>query len=230
MISRPPSEAVVLLHGLGANRFVMTRLATYLDAQGYRVANWGYRSIRDSIESHAQVFQKRISDFLSHHRCDRLHVVTHSMGGIVARRAFSIGRPGNLGRFVMLGPPNSGSHIARRLAASLGRFCPPLHELSDAADSYVNRLDQPTGIDLGIIAAELDRVVKLTSTFLECQRDHIVLPGHHGMLPWRRDTAKQVEHFLRYGQFCRDTLKESLSDRTTTSIPTATTRLQSGSD
>ncbi len=63
MISRPPSEAVVLLHGLGANRFVMTRLATYLDAQGYRVANWGYRSIRDSIESHAQVFQKRISDF-----------------------------------------------------------------------------------------------------------------------------------------------------------------------
>ncbi len=76
----------------------------------------------------------------------------------------------------MLGPPNSGSHIARRLAASLGRFCPPLHELSDAPDSYVNRLDQPTGIDLGIIAAESDRVVKLTSTFLECRETTLSSP------------------------------------------------------
>jgi hypothetical protein len=38
---------------------------------------------------------------------------------------------------------------------------------------------------------------------LECQRDHIVVPGHHGMLPWRRDTAWHVIHFLRTGRFNR---------------------------
>ena len=56
-------------------------------------------------------------------------------------------------------------------------------------------------MDLGIVAAAADRVVKLESTFCRRQLDHIVLPGHHGTLPWRRDAAEQVIHFLRYGRF-----------------------------
>ena len=93
------------------------------------------------------------------------------------------------------------SSVARVLAPRLGRFCPPLHELSDAPDSYVNRLGEPKDVDVGIVAAAADRVVKLESTFLSRQLDHIVLPGHHGTLPWRRDAAEQVIHFLRYGRF-----------------------------
>lgn len=213
MISQMTSEAVVLLHGLAANRLAMVRLARFLASDGFHVENWGYRSIRRSIELHAQEFSERLREFDGSQHHDRVHIVTHSMGGIIARRALSIDRPANLGRFVMLGPPNSGSHVARRLANTLGRICPPLRELSDDAESYVNRLGEPNGVDLGIIAAESDRVVKLPSTFLKNQRDHIVLPGHHGVLPWRRDTSEQVVHFLRNGEFDWDALKQSSSHR-----------------
>ncbi len=201
MISSISKQSVILLHGLAANRLAMFRLACSLAAHGYHVANWGYASIRNPIESQVVEFRKRLERFLDRDPYDAVHLVTHSMGGIIVRRAFSLGRPANLGRLVMLGPPNAGSHVARTLARPLGRLCPPLIDLSDSADSYVNRLVEPEGLDLGIIAAAYDRVVKLESTFLPCQRDHIVLPGHHGTLPWRRETVRQVLHYLQYGRF-----------------------------
>lgn len=201
MIRRTPDEAVVLLHGLAANRLAMTRLAGFLKSRSYLTANWGYRSIRGSIDSFAASFQQRLVDFVSGGQFNRVHVVAHSMGGIIARRAFATFRPTNLGRLVMLAPPNGGSHVARRLATPLGRLCPPLRELSDDPWSYVNRLDAPHELEVGIIAAASDRVVKLESTMLPNQNDHIVLPGHHGLLPLRRDTADQVIHFLQHGTF-----------------------------
>jgi len=201
MIRPAKSEVVVLLHGLGAHRLVMVRLSHYLKAHGYQAANWGYRSIRDSIESHAMAFQQQLGELMSQQPYRRIHVVAHSMGSIIARRALGLARPAKLGRFVMLGPPNAGSHVARRLAPALGGLCPPLRELSDLPESYVNRLGELPGVELGVIAAAADRVVKLDSTSLACQRDHIVLPGHHGMLPWRRDTAEQTVHFLKHGRF-----------------------------
>ncbi len=204
MIRYSSKEAVVLLHGLAAHRFVMVRLARHLRGNGFWTENWGYRSIRPTIEFNSLWFKSRFNDFVSRTCFDRVHLVTHSMGSIIARRALDLERPHNLGRFVMLGPPNSGSHVARRLSAHLSRLCPPLRELSDLPDSYVNRLNKPAGIELGIIAAESDRVVRLNSTFLDCQRDHIVLPGHHGTLLWRRDTSEQVIHFLQKGRFRHD--------------------------
>lgn len=212
MMSHSSSDAVVLLHGLAANRLAMLRLAKHLDAHGYVVQNWGYPSITTSIETHAREFRNRLSDFSAGHPFGSIHLVTHSMGGIVARRALSLSRPPNLGRFVMLGPPNSGSHVARRMARPLRRLCPPLQELSDAPDSYVNGLEEPRGIEVGIIAAAADRVVKLPSTHLECQRDHIVLPGHHGVLPWRRETSEQVLHFLLHGHFDREVVQEPITE------------------
>ena len=203
MIRPVSQEAVVLLHGLCANRFVMSRLARFLRSDGFDTANWGYRSTADTIEQHAILFLERLDQLVTRGSYDRIHLVTHSMGGIVARSALNFQIPPNIGRFVMLGPPNSGSHVARVLAPRLGRFCRPLDELSDAPDSYVNRLGEPKDVDLGIVAAAADRVVKLESTFLSRQLDHIVLPGHHGALPWRRETAEQVIHFLRHGRFQR---------------------------
>ena len=201
MIRQSRKEAVVLLHGLAANRLVMTRLSRFLQDRGYQVENWGYRSTRGSIESHARDVYSALSKFVSESEYEAVHFVTHSLGGIVARRALELFRPPNLGRMVMLGPPNHGSHVARQLAKPLGRFCYALRQLSDAPGSYVNELAEPDGLDVGVVAAAEDRVVRLASTMLSCQRDHIVLPGHHGMLPWRRNTADQVVHFLEYGSF-----------------------------
>ena len=195
------SESVILLHGLAANRLVMGRLASFLRSDGYDVSNWGYRSTSGSIDAHARAFQRRFSELLYGETARPVHIVAHSMGGIVARRVVNNRPPDKLQRMVMLGPPNCGSHVARRLAMPLGRVCRPLRELSDAPGSYVRSLEEPRDVEVGIIAAELDRVVRLDSTSLACQRDHIVLPGHHGILPWRRETAQQVLYFLRNGSF-----------------------------
>ena len=204
MIMQSRKNLVVLLHGLGANRFVMTRLAWLLRQGGFEVDNLGYRSTHGSIESHATRLRGHLARRNNDAEVERIHLVTHSMGGIVARRALREEKPAKLGRIVMLGPPNAGSHVARLFAIPFGRWCPALVELSDEPGSYVNRLEQPADLEIGIIAAAADRVVKLDSTMLRCQRDHIVVPGHHGVLPWRRDATEHVIHFLRTGRFHRE--------------------------
>jgi pimeloyl-ACP methyl ester carboxylesterase len=202
MICQAKTETVVLIHGLAAPRWVMNRLARSLRRQGYRVKNWGYPSTRRSVEAHAVRLRAFFAE-LAETSEEVCHLVTHSMGGIVARCALIPDPPANIGRVVMLGPPNHGSHVARWLTPYLGFMCQPLRELSDEPVSFVRKLAEPRGLDVGIIAAASDHVVSLDSTHLECESDHIVLPGRHGLLPLRRDTNQQVAAFLRNGRFHR---------------------------
>lgn len=199
----PKGESIFLLHGLAAHRIVMARLTSYLKRQGYHAKNWGYSSLRSPIRSHADSLRRDLLERNNDPSVERIHLVTHSMGSIIARCALLDGPPTKLARIVMLGPPNHGSHVARALSRPLGWFCPPLKELSDVGDSFVNRLNEPSGLEIGVIAAAEDLVVPRDSTHLRCQREHIVLPGHHGVLPWRRETAEHVHSFLQTGAFHR---------------------------
>jgi len=200
MICQVRKETVVLVHGLAAPRWVMSPLGRFLGCSGFGVVNWGYASIRRSIEWHGEALRERLEQLVNS-SVDRCHLVTHSMGSIVARCALAGGGRPNVGRVVMLAPPNHGSHVARRLAPYLGFACQPLRQLSDDSASFVRGLPQPDALEIGIIAAASDAVVPLASTRLACQRDHIVLPGRHGLLPLRPDTARQVLTFLREGRF-----------------------------
>ena len=195
-----PREVVVLVHGLAAKRIVMARLRRLL-AHGFgKVLNWGYPSLWSPIERHGLALAELLrrldgGDF------DRIHLVTHSMGGIVARLALAQYAPERLGRFVMIAPPNRGSHVASRLAPYLGRLCPPLVQLADHDASFVRSLPLPAAPELGIIAARTDFLVREPSTRLGCEQDHIIVPGLHSTLLWRRETAAQVRHFLEHGRF-----------------------------
>jgi pimeloyl-ACP methyl ester carboxylesterase len=197
------AETIILIHGLASPRLMMSRLARQLSRQSYRVINWGYRSLWSSIEQHAQALQRELQQLEREPSTQKLHLVTHSMGSIIARRALELGRPDNLGYVVMLCPPNLGSHVARRLAAPLGWLCPPLRELSDASDSFVNRLPNPANLPVGIIAAAGDRMVAMPNTVLNDQLDWLLLPGQHSAVPFRGETAEQIVCFLRTGRFAR---------------------------
>jgi pimeloyl-ACP methyl ester carboxylesterase len=198
------SDMVVLVHGLLATTVIMRSLAAALGGVFAGVVNWGYSSLWSPIEHHGQQLAKILHGLDQKGEHDRIHLVTHSMGGIIARIALAEYKPQRLGRFVMIAPPNRGSRVASQLAPFFGRFCPPLTQLAHHDASFVCSLPPPQVPELGIIAAQTDYLVDEASTRLGCECDHIVLPGLHSSLLWRNETADQVRHFLEYGKFNRD--------------------------
>ncbi len=194
-------EVVVLVHGLGAHRLMMKPLARRLTRGGFQTRNWGYPSTRRVIQDHARNLTKVLEQLEGSPTVGRFHLVTHSMGGIVARQAMTNCELSKLGRLVMLGPPNGGSRVAAKLACFVGRLCPPLLQLSDSDDSFVNQLPAPEGVQLGVIAAQFDRVVRLEATHLPNETDHTVVPAGHGPMIFRRDVAELAANFLKFGRF-----------------------------
>ena len=139
------SDGVVLLHGIMRTRRSMTRIARFLDANGYRTLNCHYRSTRLSIGEAAAFVEPRIAAF-AESVAGRTHFVTYSMGGLVARAVLRRRRPRNLGRVVMLAPPNGGSEVADFMSRYriYARLCGPAGlqlgtDFPDAATSVRRR-------------------------------------------------------------------------------------------
>lgn len=195
-------DTIVLAHGLAAWPIVMFPLARSLKRNFGQVINWGYPSLWSRIETHADRFAKLFRQ-LDTQGSGRVHLICHSMGCIIARLALAEYLPRRLGRFVMIAPPNRGSRWARTLAPHLGRLSPPIAQLTDESHSFVCTLPPFNLPEIGIIAAKLDLMVAEPNTYLGCEADHIVLPGLHSSVLWRRETANQVRHFIEYGRFQR---------------------------
>lgn len=203
-----PCNLVVCLHGLGRTVRCFRRLRRHLERAGWATAGWTYPSFGRDIEWLALDCCERLAAIAGDERVGRMHVVTHSLGGIILRRALTAAVPAKLGRVVMLAPPNRGSAWARRLGPRLGRWVPALPQLSDVADSYVNLLPPlPPGIPVAIIAAARDGKCPPPVTHLPGttpgtpdtpgEAAHIIVPGRHTFIMYRRDVAEAVERFLR---------------------------------
>lgn len=194
-------EMVFLLHGFAGRPVLLARIARDLVGAGYHVRNWAYPSVFHHAERHSQQLREEIERLSQGKTHSRIHVVGHSLGGIVTRLAFMDGAPEKLGRIVMLAPPNQGSHLARRASKLLGRWCPVLRELSDDEQSFVNRLGHFPPLEIGVIAASRDWVVSRRCTHLPSQIDHTVVSGSHVSVPFKAEASNQVLSFLRYGRF-----------------------------
>lgn len=102
---------VVLLHGLWRGHHSMEPLARKLREHGFSTLNIPYPSIRLPIEEIAQ----RIHQMLVERSDGRpFHLVTHSLGGIIARQMIANGQC-QIQRLVMLAPPSNGSEIVDHL-------------------------------------------------------------------------------------------------------------------
>ena len=175
----------------------MWPLAGRLKSSGFRVSFWDYLSLFASIETHAERFSEYLSTKLSGEA--RFHIVAHSMGAIVTRAALNRSRFPNLGRIVLLAPPNSGSPMARVASSVLGRLVTPTRELSSSPTSYVNQLKTDSNFEIGIIAAKFDLLVPEANTHLPSQRQHETIIATHNSLLLSRRANAMTARFLRTG-------------------------------
>jgi len=166
-------DCVIVVHGFAGKRLWMWPLANRL-RRDFDVVSWSYFSFAGSVERHAERLSEYLVATASQNTNRNVHLVAHSMGSIVARAAISMAMPANLGRLVLLAPPNSGSPIARIASKGLGWACQPLADLSDAPSSYVNSM--PTHVDppTAVIAARYDLLVPLESAKLAGSRQHVL--------------------------------------------------------
>ena len=195
-------EAVIAIHGLAAIRLVMWPIAKRLRRRGFQVKNYGYFSISKTIPHHSDRLGEILDAFENDPAIEKFHLVTHSMGCIIGRHLLCQRPFEKLGRWVMLAPPNHGSHAARILSPLLGRFCTPLTQLSDDPESFVNQLDDfrnTNDVDFSIVEAAYDHVIKPSCVALEGQSEYAVVNSMHGILPCHWEAIKFVERFLTVG-------------------------------
>ena len=154
-----PRELIVLTHGFMAHRFMLNVLARRLRQAGWNTDIWGYESFVTSVTTHARNFSDFLAERCSDDRYDRIHLVTHSMGCIIGRMAIHQVQSEKIKRFVMLTPPNRGSFVATKTAKIFGRFFRPVAELTTEKNSLVNSLEDPSDVEVGVIAAQQDTLV-----------------------------------------------------------------------
>ena len=209
------SEVVILLHGLARSAASMAKLESALDEQGYTVVNVDYPSTKHDIESLAQM---AIHEPVSKAQyASKIHFVTHSMGGILVRQFLQDNKVDNLGRVVMLGPPNQGSEVVDKLQNLPGFSTvngPAGLQLSATSKGIPNQLG-PVDFDLGVIAGSRsvnlilstmipmpnDGKVSVESSKIEGMNDHVTLPVTHTFMMRNNDVIEQVLCFLRTGNF-----------------------------
>lgn len=193
---------VVLIHGLGGSRPVLWPLAYRIRRSGFTTSTFGYPSWWWSIEHHARRFRRHLDMIANDETIENFHIVAHSMGSIVTRKALLDSPIEKLRRIVMLACPNHGSPVAR-IVGNVFPFCKTLRQLSSRPSSFVCKLPEPEQEDIGIVAGKYDRVVPELNSHLEIESDHVTLfSGHNGLLV-RPAAARQVIEFLNHGRFQR---------------------------
>ncbi len=213
------AEHIILLHGLARTERSMAKLARHLSQQGFVVSNRGYPSRKKRVEILArEVIPPAVAD-CRQKGARKIHFVTHSMGGILVRYYLKHYQLPELGRVVMLAPPNRGSEIVDKLRKNIvfqWLNGPAGQQLGTKAESLPNRLGA-VDFELGVIAGDRsvnvflsrlipgtdDGKVAVARTKVKGQDDFMVVHASHPFIMGDARVMAQTVFFLRYGRFER---------------------------
>jgi pimeloyl-ACP methyl ester carboxylesterase len=212
-----PTSAVVYVHGLWLTGLEGTLLRRRLGrALAAQTAAFSYPSVRLGIADNAAA----LLSFLSGVRADTLHLVGHSLGGLVILKAFESSASNQLppGRIVLLGSPLQGSRTASRVASRLP-FGHGILGKGVREELLVVRKRRWNGArDLAVIAGNLsiglgrlvgrhdspsDGTVFLYETALDGAKECLTLGVSHTGLPFSKEVSHQTAAFLATGKFIR---------------------------
>lgn len=201
----------MLLPGLWMPAWIMIPLQVRLERCGFSGLRFGYASARESLTANAE----RLARVIEAEGFERVHLVGHSLGGVLALHATTCFALRAVHRIVMLGSPYRDSYTARELARrdwgrrALGRTVP---EWLAAGRSAV-----PDGVEVGVIAGTVafglgtlvarelprpnDGVISVSETQVGGMKASVQLGVSHSQLLVSQRVARLVCRFLREGCF-----------------------------
>lgn len=210
-------ECVVLLHGLVRSATSMETLESRLTDEGYDVSNIDYPSRNHDVETLAEMAVGNGIDDCTKNSASKINFVTHSLGGILVRVYLKSNQRNDIGRVVMLGPPNRGSEVVDKL-----KDIPGFELLNGPAGMQLGTLPSdvpkslgPVDFELGVIAGTQsinlilstflpnldDGKVSVESTKVDGMSDFVALPTTHPFMMKNEAVIEQVVYFLKHGVF-----------------------------
>ncbi|MGA9421423.1 MAG: alpha/beta hydrolase [Rhodanobacteraceae bacterium] len=202
---------VILLHGIWMRGFTLQPMARQLRAAGFSVGFFEYNSVAGDPD-------QSVAQLRAHIRAanrETVHLLGHSLGGLLALKTLRSADDLPPGRIVCLGSPLCGSASARGLARwpggtwMLGRS---LDLLTGGVGAWngtraVGVIAGCLPLGLGFLAGGLigpsDGTVSVAETELPGISDHRVVSASHTGLLFSNEVARLAVTFLQHGRFAQ---------------------------
>ncbi|MCR4300401.1 MAG: alpha/beta fold hydrolase [Sulfuricaulis sp.] len=207
---RAPS--VVLVHGLWFPGCLLTVLGRQLRRQGFKIYIFSYPSVRSDLIDNAA----RLSRFLETLDADTVHLVGHSLGGILIRALFQNHPRQKPGRVVTLGTPHGGSRVAAHLSQHViwrrvmgkgtAQLLAAVPQQWAAPPCDVGAICGTRSLGIGrFLVRHLPRpndgLLTVKESAYPAALEHLALPVSHTGMLFSRTVARQVGAFLKHGHF-----------------------------
>ncbi|MCX7420450.1 MAG: alpha/beta fold hydrolase [Planctomycetia bacterium] len=218
-LPRMSGTGVILIHGITRSSKSMSAFREPLTKAGFHVFPFDYPSTRVEIPESADYLKQVIGSLEG---IETLHIVAHSMGGIVTRAYMS--QPNSdarLKRLVMIGSPNSGAELADLLSDNMNLVFKPMlgpagQQLVTDPDGLIARLPTPI-CDFAVIAGgrggngfnplipgDDDGIVSVASTRLPGAADFMQVSSLHLRLLRSPEAINSAIRFLETGKLRKE--------------------------
>ena len=210
---------VLMIHGIARSTGTFRNLQRELQVSGYDTASISYPSTRTTIETHAEglaVLLDRLEGTKT------VSFVTHSMGALILRQLLAENRAWQrereVGRIVLIAPPNQGAAMAQRL-----KNCRLYKSLYGPAGQQLvpnaaQRIPGINGYDFAIVAGgrgaergfnpllsgDDDGTVTVAETALEGARETCTVRHIHANITNQPDTIRAATRFIKGGNLVED--------------------------
>lgn len=208
--STSAQDTILLLHGIWMPSWVMLVLGSRLREAGYKVLTPAYNSVTQTPAQNAQqLYQALCNEFTP-----RLHVVGHSLGGLVGLHLLAQYPDLPLGRLVTLGSPVNGSSIARLLKPlpAVGEAFGQSMSAGLSGEGVPVQPQREWGAIIGTLGVGLgtlflwgksphDGAVTVTEAEHAAQKERLYVPVTHTGLIYSQHVAAMILRFIQTGSF-----------------------------